>query len=97
MEIESKDSGLLEALRDSYSFRRNPATWSAFYGASFATLVMFIILCTLSAWSITMAHNITDVVRQSKEILRDVEQMLPALRAICQHENFTKNYGDICR
>lgn len=103
MEIETKESGLLDALTDSYSFRRNPVQWSIFYGASLATGVMFIILCTLSVWSISIGQQITGVVQQSTEILSDLKVMLPEisqsiriLQVICKHDNFTTHYGDIC-
>jgi hypothetical protein len=103
MNIETKNTGHLDALSDSHSFRRNPIHWSIFYGTSLATIIMFIILCALAAWSISIGQQITSVVQQSTEILSDIHVMLPEisnsiriLQLICKHDNFTSRYGDIC-
>jgi len=103
-EPESGKVSLLDALEQSRSFKRNPIKWSVFYGSAIATGIMFIILCSLSAWSISIGTQITEVVQQSTQILSDVDAMLPKiqesiqiLEAICEHENFTKRYGNVCK
>ena len=103
LEQESGKNSLLDALDQSRSFKRNPIKWSIFYGSAFATGIMFIILCSLSAWSISIGTQITEVVQQSTQILSDVDAMLPKieesirlLETICEHENFTKTYGNVC-
>ena len=67
-----------------------------FYASSIATAIMFVILCSLSIWSLSVAHKINSLVGKSADILDDVEEMLPILAAICKHSNFTRTYGDIC-
>ena len=103
IEQESNKVSLLDAIEQSQSFKRNPIKWSIFYGAAAATGIMFIILCSLSAWSISIGNQITEVVQQSTLILSDVDAMLPKieesirlLETICEHENFTKSYGNVC-
>lgn len=94
---------LRETLLDTLSFRRNRVNYSIFYSASAATLIMFIILCSLSSWSISIGNGISDLVQTGHETLDDVQQMLPdaiealrILKAMCRHENFTKRWGEIC-
>ena len=96
MSASDLDERFLDTLRESRSFKRNPVKWSLFYLGAGATIIMFFILCALSSWSISIGTEITEVVQKSTKILSDVEEMLPWLKAICQHENFTKRYGDIC-
>jgi len=93
---QSHRDNLMATLMESRSFKRNKVEWILFYGASFATGIMFVILCSLSAWTLTIAHEINGIVTKSTAILNDVEEMLPVMRAICQHDNFTKTYGHIC-
>jgi len=87
---------LMDTLIESRSFKRNKLQWIVFYGSSFATAVMFVILCSLSIWTLTLAHEINHIVTKSTAILNDVEEMMPVMRAICQHDNFTESYGHIC-
>lgn len=94
---------LRETLLDTLSFRRNRVNYSIFYSASAATLIMFIILCALSSWSISIGNGINDLVQTGHETLEDVRQILPEardalriLQSMCRHENFTKRWGEIC-
>jgi hypothetical protein len=103
IEQETGRQSLLDALEQSRSFKRNPVRWSIFYGSAVATGTMFVILCALSAWSISIGTQITGVVHQSTQILSDVDKMLPKieesirlLETICEHDNFTKHYGNVC-
>lgn len=104
MEIEQQNNeSLLNTLQESRSFKRNPIGWSIFYATSAATVIMFIILVTLSVWSITIGHKITELVGQGSETLADVQEIMPQvkdslriLHEMCKHENFTKSWGDIC-
>jgi len=93
---QTNRDNLMATLIESRSFKRNKLHWVTFYGASVATAIMFIILCSLSAWTLSVAHEINGVVAKSTAILNDVEKMLPILTAICDHENFTKRYGRVC-
>ena len=104
MEIEQKNNeSLLNTLQESRSFKRNPIGWSIFYATSVATIIMFIILVSLSIWTITIGQQITELVAQGSETLADVQEIMPQardslriLREMCKHENFTKRWGDIC-
>jgi len=102
MEVENSNS-LLETLQESRSFKRNPISWSVFYATSAATVIMFIILVTLSAWSITIGQQLSELVAQSSETLIDIQEIMPQakdslriIREMCKHENFTKSWGNIC-
>ena len=94
---QTNRDNLMATLIESRSFKRNKLKWITFYTSGIATALMFIILCSISAWTLSIAHDISGVVRKSTEILADVEEMLPILNAICDHENFTKRYGHICQ
>ena len=94
---------LRETLLDTFSFRNNRVNYSIFYAASGATLVMFLILCALSSWSVAIGQQITELVSTGHETLADVQDMLPEatdalriLKAMCSHVNFTKVWGPIC-
>jgi len=97
------DSPLRETLLNTFSFQNNRVNYSLFYTASSATLVMFVILCSLSGWSISIGTQINDLVATGHKTLEDVQALLPetrdALRILqfmCKHENFTKAWGNIC-
>ena len=96
MNIESPPP-LLESLLESRSFKYHKVQWTLFYAASGATLIIFIVLCALSVWTLGVAQEINHIVTSTTGILTDVEEMLPILKAICQHSNFTRIYGDICK
>jgi len=93
---EDTDNSLMNKLIESRSFKKNPIQWSIFYGGAITTIIMFIILCALASWSISIGTEISGLVTQAGKILDDVEEMLPVLESICKHENFTRNYGNIC-
>jgi len=93
---EDMHDSLVEKLIESRSFKNNKIHWSLFYGSVVAIGLMFIILCSLASWSISIASEINGLVTQAGKILDDVEEMLPVLKDICRHQNFTKNYGNIC-
>jgi hypothetical protein len=100
---EERDNPLRATLLDTFSFQNNRVNYSVFYAASGATLIMFIILCSLSGWSISIGTQINDLVATGHSTLQDVQQMLPEakdalriLQAMCKHENFTKSWGNIC-
>ena len=107
MEISSTEherhQTLLETIDESRSFKRNPCTWVTFWGNAGATGVMFVILVALSGWSISIGQDVSRLVSQGGETLADVQELIPdmklslqLLRDICAHQNFTRNYGNIC-
>lgn len=93
---EDTPDSLFDKLVESRSYKNNPVPWSVFYGTSVVTIIMFFILCALASWSISIGSEISGLVTQAADILSDVEEMLPVLKSICKHENFTKKYGGVC-
>ena len=98
----SNRQSLLDILEESRSFRRNPINCSIFYVTAVATMIMFIILVSLSVWSVILGNKISALAEQSSETLADVQEIIPniheslkLLKTMCQHENFTRNYGNI--
>lgn len=97
------DGALRSTLLDTFSFRNNKVNYSIFYAASGATFIMFVILCSLSGWSISIGTEINGLVATGQETLADVQAILPEakdalriLQEMCKHENFTRSWGNIC-
>jgi len=88
---------LLNTIDESRSFKRNRCAWTTFGGATGMISVMFVILCSLSAWSIGIGHDVAETLVDVQEMIPDIRSSLTLLREICAHENFTRSYGDICK
>ena len=86
-------SELLDELVASRSFRNNPLHWSLFYASAFATVVMFIILCALSSWSIHIARQVSTILVDVELLLPDIKESLALLEFMCKSANFTRSYG----
>jgi len=86
-------SEMMEQFVESRSFRKNPVHWSLFYASTIATLVMFIILCALSSWSIHIAQQVSEILTDVDMLIPDIKDSLTLLEFICKSENFTKRYG----
>jgi len=74
-----------------------------FYTTGFASIISMLILLVISGYTASVATNIGGLMTTSNEVLADIQDVMPdvsdALRIIkemCNHENFTKIYGDIC-
>jgi hypothetical protein len=74
-----------------------------FYGASASAIGSFVILIIITGYTAYIAthigHLMTDmneVIQDIRIILPDVEESMKLLQTICEHENFTKSYGNIC-
>ena len=69
-------------------------------GAAVTSLLILLVITGYTAYISTSAgHLITDmneVIKDFKIIIPDVKSSLKLLETICEHENFTKTYGDIC-
>ena len=98
MEVEDSHSPLREALADSFAFRKHKVNYSLFYVSSISTIIMFIVLCSLTSWSVYLGRQITNLVEEGhstldyvKAILPDAEEALGILKVMCKHENFTKS------
>jgi hypothetical protein len=83
----------MEQFVESRSFKKNPVHWSMFYASTFATLVMFIILCALSSWSIHIARQVSEILSDVDILIPEIRNSLSLLEFMCKSENFTKNYG----
>jgi len=83
----------MEQFVESRSFKKNPVHWSMFYASTFATLVMFIILCALSSWSIHIARQVSEILSDVDILIPEIKNSLSLLEFMCKSENFTKNYG----
>lgn len=92
IEVGEKTS-LRDELMESASFRRNPVRWSLFYASAASSVFMFVILCTLSIWSIHIGSEVRETLNGVNEIVPEVKESLQMLQFICSHENFTKRYG----
>ena len=83
----------MEQFVESRSFKKNPVHWTMFYASTFATLVMFIILCALSSWSIHIARQVSEILSDVDILIPEIRNSLSLLEFMCKSENFTKNYG----
>lgn len=86
-------SDIVEQLIESRSFKRNPIHWSIFYATASASVLMFIILCTLSAWSLHVGNQVSETLKDVQDLVPQIQQSLDLLEYICKHDNFTKAYG----
>jgi len=75
------------------AFRKNPMRWSLFYASSGATLIMFIILCTLSAWSVHLGRQVSAILADVEMLIPEIKDSLSLLQFMCEADNFTKTYG----
>lgn len=85
---------ITEQLVESHSFRKNPVRWALFYVSSGATLIMFVILCTLSAWSVHLGRQVSMILTDVELLIPEIKDSLTLLEFICKADNFTKRYGE---
>lgn len=67
-----------------------------FYVASAASIVSMIVLLVITGYTAHTATEINEVISDLNTLLPDAENSLRIVRAMCQHENFTKRWGEIC-
>jgi hypothetical protein len=74
-----------------------------FYIASFIVLMNFALITAICSYTASMTGEVSSTLSDVTIIMDDVNKMLPdgkeALRIVkemCLHENFTKNWGNIC-
>ena len=96
MELESNHQQLLEALDDRRSFARNKINYTIFYVASASSVFMFLIILVLLSYSVSIAEDIHKLTTKGGIILDDIQELLPIVKKMCVHENFTNSYGNIC-
>ncbi|MDA7838780.1 hypothetical protein N9A45_00435 [bacterium] len=96
MNIQPDDdtATLRRELLASQSFKKNPVSWSVFYASSISSIIMFAVLCALSAWSVSIGTELREVLQEVNEIVPEVSRSLQLLKKLCSHANWTKNYGE---
>ena len=74
-----------------------------FYIASFIVLLNFALITAICSYTAGMTGQVSSTLSDVTIIMNDVGEILPdgkealrIVREMCAHENFTKNYGDIC-
>ena len=100
MEIETnntQDERLLGLLEESRAFKKNKGHYLLFYAASVSSVIMFIIILVLLSYSVSIGEEVHALTTKAGEILDNVAAMLPIVKRMCQHTNFTKSYGNICQ
>ena len=55
-----------------------------------------IVLLVITGYTAHTATEINEVISDLNTLLPDAENSLRIVRAMCQHENFTKRWGEIC-
>tara|TARA_B110000008_G_C16909200_1_gene539946 strand:+ start:760 stop:1056 length:297 start_codon:yes stop_codon:yes gene_type:complete len=96
MEMESNQQQLIEALDNRRSFAQNKFNYTIFYVSSGATVCMFIIILVLLSYSVHIGEDIHALTTKGNIILDDIQELLPIVKKMCVHENFTNSYGNIC-
>ncbi len=95
MEIDqTRQNDIVERLIQSRSFKNNPLTWSVFYATGIVSVVMFCILCALSAWAVHLGQQASEILVDIREITPEVRKSLELLRFMCKHTNFTRVWGE---
>ena len=67
-----------------------------FYVASAASIVSMVVLFVITGYTAHTATEINEVISDLNKLLPDAEDSLRIVKKMCQHENFTKKYGQIC-
>ena len=69
-------------------------------GAAISSLVVLLIITGYTAYISTSAgtliSDMNEVIGDFKIIIPDVKSSLELLKTICNHDNFTKTYGNVC-
>ena len=95
MEIDqTPQNDIVERLIESRSFKNNPVTWSVFYASSIVNVIMFCILCALSAWAVHLGQQASEILVDIREITPEVRRSLELLRYMCKHTNFSRVWGE---
>ncbi|RZD41386.1 MAG: hypothetical protein CXT73_05035 [Methanobacteriota archaeon] len=67
-----------------------------FYGTGCASIVSLLILLIVTGYTAYTATEINEVISDLNELLPDARDSLRIVKEMCQHENFTKSWGNIC-
>ena len=67
-----------------------------FYIASVSAIVSLIVLFIITGYTAATASEINEVIKDMNELLPDAKNSLRIIKEMCQHENFTKSWGNIC-
>jgi len=67
-----------------------------FYVISITAIVSLIVLFIITGYTAATASEINEVIKDMNELLPDAKNSLRIIKEMCQHENFTKSWGNIC-
>jgi|TARA_B100001142_G_scaffold12073_1_gene11435 hypothetical protein len=74
-----------------------------FYIASFVVLLNFALITAICSYTAGMTGQVSETLNDVTRIMGDVGEILPdskdalrIVREMCEHENFTKKWGNIC-
>ena len=67
-----------------------------FYVASAASIVSMVVLFVITGYTAYTAGHMNEVITDLNELLPEAEDSLRIVKEMCQHENFTKKWGQIC-
>lgn len=67
-----------------------------FYVASCASITSLVILFIITGYTAYTAGHMNEVITDLNELLPEAEDSLRIVKEMCQHENFTKKWGQIC-
>jgi hypothetical protein len=74
-----------------------------FYIASFVVLLNFALITAICSYTAGMTGQVSETLNDVTRIMGDVSEILPdskdalrIVREMCEHENFTKKWGNIC-
>lgn len=67
-----------------------------FYGASASAITSLLVLFVITGYTAHTATEINEVISDLNQLLPDARNSLRIVKSMCQHENFTKSWGNIC-
>jgi len=67
-----------------------------FYGASASAIISLIVLFVITGYTAHTATEINEVIKDLNELLPEARNSLRIVKEMCKHENFTKQWGNIC-
>lgn len=74
-----------------------------FYVAGCASITSMLILMIISGYTAYISTHIGDIMTDMNLVIADINELLPdakeslrIVKEMCKHENFTKQWGNIC-
>ena len=69
--------------------------YTLFYCSSSAAIISLIVLLIITGYTAHTATEINEVIKDMNELLPEAKDSLRIIKEMCQHENFTKVWGQI--